>query len=243
MIYFNKLFRIPGPKDLGMAKSNNAMTMEYFRNSPDEYTWEQYYARVKAEYPIRFFFASTLPSLFRDAYNRVARPLGRALYWITSHTIHRYHLIDIRQLPKIGDAPNVDTYRYRYGWIDADTKMVLAMMTVLCEFVEKEGPHYCPSQEDADKDDGNNEFAGCRLQREYHNEFMSIYNYWKHTRPRLETEHNAILHEWSKARRRGKNSDETKALWNKLNAAESYKDKLLDDMLHRLIAIRHRLWT
>ncbi len=53
-------------------------------------------------------------------------------YWLRTHTINRYHLIDIRD--------KGEGHGYRWGWIDRDEVMLLACFTVLRDFVEKEKP-------------------------------------------------------------------------------------------------------
>lgn len=76
MLYFKKLIKLPGPKDLGMSNNNYSMGSEFF---PQEgvLTWESYYARVKKEYPVSFFFASTIPNFFRSTWLRASQ-IGRA---------------------------------------------------------------------------------------------------------------------------------------------------------------------
>lgn len=62
----------------------------------------------------------------------IGRLLGRlshAWYWVTSHTLHRYHIINLR-----GEAG------YKWGWIDADHAMLLACFKLLRDFVEIEDP-------------------------------------------------------------------------------------------------------
>jgi hypothetical protein len=51
------------------------------------------------------------------------------IYWLRTHTIDRYHLLDLRGQ---GD--------YTWGYLDPCHKMWLACFAVLCEFVEKEDP-------------------------------------------------------------------------------------------------------
>jgi hypothetical protein len=65
-------------------------------------------------------------------------------YWIRTHTVDKYHLVDIRQ-PK--DSP--DQYAYRWGFIDASESMTLAVFKVFCEFFEKElFPMFCWSEKE-----------------------------------------------------------------------------------------------
>src|SRR5580692_4221700 len=56
----------------------------------------------------------------------VIDPLSTAKYWLRTHTINRYHMIDIR------------TPEYDWGWIDRDYAILAANFNILKEFVEKE---------------------------------------------------------------------------------------------------------
>jgi hypothetical protein len=239
MIYLNKLFKIPGPKDLGMADNNYAMASEMFRNNATEYTWEQYYDRVKKEYPISFFCASTVPTFFRDLWRDITRKPKKIIYWFQCHVIpkHRYHMLDLRQ--KNG---------YQYGWIDAHQQMEYALFNILVKFVEEEMSHGfgIPSEEDAAKDDaGDEQYSGFRRQLNNHKEYMAIYHYWKTDRIALEKAHSEALTAWSDAHRAsyGERTDEVQLLWKKLNETDEAEKQKLEEMLHRLIDIRHSLWT
>jgi hypothetical protein len=241
MIYLNKLFKIPGPKDLGMSDNNHAMPSEMFRNNSTELTWEDYYNRVKREYPVSFFCASTVPTFFRDLWYSTTRYPKKIGYWFQCHFIpkHRYHMLDLRQ--KSG---------YQYGWIDADTRMEYALFNILVSFVENEMPHgyFVPSEEEAAKDDAGDEpdkYSGFRKQLNNHKEYMAIYNYWTVDRIALEKAHAEALNAWSNAHHaaRGDRTEEVQLLWKKLKETDEAKKKKLEEMLHRLIDIRGCLWT
>lgn len=247
MIYFNNIFRIPGPKDLGMSKSNNSMAWEEMPNFPGELTWADYYARVKMEYPVRFFFASTVPGFFRGLWLTISRRPKDAIYWLKCHLIpaHRYHMIDIRQPAD----PRDPCSKYTHGWMDSDHRMVLAMMSLLVDFIEKEAPggYHIPSEEDAANDDNGtnpNQFTGCRVQRNNWLELKAIYDYWKNERFTLEQKYLDALTKWCEARKKlGCNDAEVMRLNTEMNAAEEASSKRLEEMLHRLLVIRHCLWT
>ena len=238
MLHFNKLFKLPGPKDLGMSDSNNAMPSEYFRNNKEEYTWENYYARIKKEYPAKFFFASTVPQFFRDCWLRFSRPCKDAHYWLVSHTIRQYHWLDLRQ-------PKVDYFSYRYGWVEADTQMEYALFNILSNFVEnqtKYSHYYVPSEEDAAKDDGvDYNYFGFKEQLANHKELMTIYNWWKKDYHEELAEHDHKLTEWSNARQAF--ADNKEDLWKELVALDKRNSDKLDEMLIRLIKIRRTMWT
>lgn len=83
-----------------------------------------------------------------------------AWYCVRSHTYRRYHYLDIR-------SPAND---YKYGWVDADHKLLLASMAILVDFIEKEKPFdvwdwSAPVRVDAQK------------------EILHLYHYWKVQRP------------------------------------------------------------
>ncbi len=58
----------------------------------------------------------------------IYRTLDTLFYFIRTHTYNRYHIINIKS-PDNG---------FRWGYVDADHKMFLAMFKILCDFVENE---------------------------------------------------------------------------------------------------------
>jgi hypothetical protein len=219
MFYLNKLFKIPGPKDLGMSDNNHAMPSELFRNNSTELTWEDYYERVKKEYPVSFFCASTVPTFFLDLWRDITRKPKKFIYWLQCHFIpkHRYHMLDLRQ--------SGDVLSYRYGWVDAPQQMEYALFNILAKFVEEEMPCFF--------------FGGD------HKEYMAIYQYWKWDRIVLEKAHAEALMKWSNARKdaRGDSTEEVQLLWKKLEETDEAAKQKLEEMLHRLIDVRGCLWT
>jgi hypothetical protein len=233
MIYFNKLFKFPGPKELGMSDDDYAMASRMFPNRKDEITWEDYYEYLAKTYPVKYFLAAIFPQFFRDLWRKFARPFKTVHYWLVSHTTQQYHWLDLRQ-PK----------GYRYGWCDTDHRMVYAMMNLLVEFVEKEGPggYFVPSEEDAAKDDGVDcNYAGYKRQLDNHKEYMAIYNWWTKERAVEDLEEETKSTEWHEARHAW--ADNHKDLWKELQVLTERNNAKLEEMLHRLIKIRHCLWT
>jgi len=244
MFYLNKLFKIPGPKDLGMSDDNHAMPSELFRNNSTELTWEDYYERVKKEYPVSFFCASTVPTFFHDLWRDITRKPKKFIYWFQCHFIpkHRYHMLDLRQ--------SGDVLSYRYGWVDAPRQMEYALFNILAKFVEEEMPYgYCvPSEEEAAMDDAGDDpdkYSGFRRQLNNHKKYMAIYQYWKWDRIVLEKAHAEALMRWSNARKaaRGDSTEEVQLLWEKLKETDEAAKQKLEEMLHRLIDVRGCLWT
>lgn len=152
---------------------------------------------------------------------------------------YKFHLIDTRKADP----------SYTHGWRDTDWRMVLAMFTLLIDFVELEMPHgyYVPSEEDAAKDDGTWEcgVGGYRAQRDQYLEFMAIYNYWKVERLELQAQHDKALTLWSAAHKasKGPKGETTEQLWKEVQESEAKMDNRLEEMLHRLIDVRKVLWT
>ena len=200
MIYFNKYFKLPGPKDLGMSDSNYAMPTRLFPNNPTELSWEDYYERLAKMYPKKYFLAATLPSYILHIWRWISRPFKDSHYWFVSHFIPSriYHWLDLRQ-PKKG-AVNVDCYRY--GWCDTDHKMEYAIINLFREFVEKRTSNLSwPSAEEAAKDDGTDyNYCGYKRTFDIHKEIMEIYD-WITNKRELEIKiYYDKLSEWSKAR-------------------------------------------
>lgn len=238
MLYFNKFFKIPGPKALGMSDTDYAMPSEFFRNNSTEATWEDYYSKIKKEYPIRYFLSSTIPNFFQDMYVNITAPIRESLWFVKYHLIpkYRYHWLDLRQPKNV-----MDTNSYRYGWRDTDSRMVYAMMNLLVQFVEEEMPegYYVPSDEEAAND------PGLKIQRENYLEFMEIYKFWKEDQFLLDNARKVAQTAWYNKHKasKGDKSPELESLRLQLEQAEKICDITLDMMLHRLINIRHCLWT
>jgi hypothetical protein len=254
MIYFSKFFRIPGPKDLGMSDSNNAMAMEDFRNNDEEYTWEQYEAKIAELFPIRFFFLHTVAYALKYFWWDVSKPFKAAYKWFKCHFIpaHKYHWLDLRT-PK--DVPAYA--RYRYGWMDTDHRMEHALFNLLTDFVEKELPNsYCfvPSEEDAAKDDGVDcNYMGFKKQLADHKEYMEIYNWWKVDRHKEHAEYEKALDTWHeahlgksqsiKSRVERRKDSQLKELSSRVDELETRNNNKTTDMMIRLIKIRYVMWT
>lgn len=88
--------------------------------------------------------------------------VGNLFYWIRANTYNKYHLIDIR---------NVDPLfsNYKWGWIDRDHAMRLAIWKLFIDYYEKESPQ-----------------IGWQLEEhssEIKKEMDELYKYWKVDRP------------------------------------------------------------
>jgi hypothetical protein len=238
MIYFGNPFKLPGPKDLGMSDSNNAMPMRDFSDT-DEPTWEDFYARLKQDYPVRFFLSSTLPDTLLYAWRRtLGWKLRDGWYWLKSRVWRKDHIIDLRQPGK----DQLEADYYRWGWLETDTKMLFALFTLLDEFMKNGLPLYLPTPEQAEKDDGKDyEHAGMKKQREVCFELLTIHEWWKRGRKvncQIESD---LCSKWSDAKRA--RSPETASLWQELLAKTAKNEQDEEEMIARLLKIRKCLWT
>jgi hypothetical protein len=238
MNHLYKIFKLPGPKDLGMSDSNNAMPSRLFPNKPGEVTWENYEEKLAELYPVKFFLAHTLPHFFRRVWWRASRPFEDAWYWFQCHFLpsHQYHWLDLRE-PKTQPSP------YRYGWLDTNRKMELAMFSCLCYFVEREDwSRHVPSEEDAAKDDGINlQYSGYKRQLADHKEYMAIYQWWTKDRHVESAEESALLDLWHKAHLIcAPNAND---LHKEMRDIEERNKAKMEEMLQRLLKIRHIMWT
>jgi hypothetical protein len=226
-----KLFRLPSPKDLGWTDcEHNALPMALFKRVGDDTpTWEDWDAKMRKEYPVRYFFAETVPFWFRTMINRRIKD---SWYWVKCHLLpsHRYHILDLRQ-PK-----SEATHNYTWGWIDSDTKMLYALFNILNTFVEKELPHmYCPSEEDVQKE------SHLLHQRNHYLEIKAIHYWWNIERLRQNKAHAEMQDKWSEAKQA--NDPIEHQYWDQLRKIDAANEAKEDEMIGRLIKIRRSLWT
>lgn len=224
-----KIFKLPSPKELGWSEYN-ALPMDGLKSPGDDTpTWEDWEKEMRKRYPVRYFFAETLPHWYRV---NIKGPIKDKLYWVKCHVMpsHRYHFLDLRQ-PK-----NADGIGYKYGWIDSDTQMVYALFNILNNFVKHELPNfYCPSEEDVQAD------PNLLYQRTVFLEAKAIHYWWNVERLRQNKNYNELLHNWSEARKA--NTANAQQLWIDLHKAEEAMDAKEDEMIARLLKIRRSLWT
>ena len=115
-----KFLRLPSVIELGKSKTNY-LPIEGFCEE-GAYTWKKYNEEMRKDYPIKFFLYYTFNYWFSS---NIIKPISDFKYWIRSHTIRKYHLLDLRS--KVFD--------YNYGWLDSDTKMLLAIMKIMEDFI------------------------------------------------------------------------------------------------------------
>jgi hypothetical protein len=223
MRILKKLWKLPTPKELGWSDSNALPSRDFSPNAIGK-TWEDWDEKVKTDYPVRYFLVEQLhPWLLRKYHRLVKDPI----YYLKCHLFpkHKYHLIDIRE-------PN----GYRFGWIDADHKMILALFTILNDFVKNEmSQKYCPSEEEVHTD------PHLLKQRNAYLEIKVIHYWWNIERLRQEKAHDDLLSAWSGA----KHSQATTVhqLWDDLQKIQEANEAKTEEMIERLLKIRHHLWT
>lgn len=224
-----KYLYLPLPKDLGHG--SNALQMRDIDPfiDPSEYCWEDWETEVRLRYPVRWFFNKTIPNLFSPI-RRFWRTIKDSWYWVKCHTLEsfRFHLIDIREDKSI-------PFAYRFGWTDADHKIMLANFAILKDFVEKEEPKSLRdfhSEEEIDQ-------MGARSQQDAHDEVMTLYRWWM-TERHVEKQIADDMFEKSKEAKTAVERSQHARDWS--SARDRNKERE-DEMLIRLIKVRHTMWT
>ncbi len=209
----------------------SALPMRSLGARPGDTTWEDWRETTQAAMPVRYFLLEELPFWWRV---RVAGRADRALYWLQAHTTHRYHLLDMRSRE----------YGYAWGWIDSDQQMLLACFAILKKFVEQEDPRVGLRTAEADFGTTVAQTPALAGRLESEKEIRALYNWWTRERPAQEA---ALSARWA-ALASGKDLRQD---WPTIGRAE--KDALraerealhfqADQMLERLLRVRHYMWT
>lgn len=235
MSFLKKLFRLPGPRELGMSNCNALQSRE-FTPDCDGPTWEDWHVKVKELHPIKYFFLETLKSFFlKNIWWNISVPLEKIWYYLVSHFVpsKRYHFLDLRQ-PYNKDG--IDNYRY--GWSDVPDKMLYALFNLLGEYLNKEKPHDLTLYYSKEQIEEN-----LSLKDQYSDleEAREIYFWWTTERKELIKKNNQLLNDWSDIRL----TDRQKAdsLLAQLTQQEELLENKTDEMLARLLKIRRSLWT
>lgn len=235
MSFMKKLFTLPGPRELGMSKYDALQSKSL---SPDAQgpTWEDWHAKVKELYPIKYWFLETVRNFITyNVWWKISKPIAKLYHFLVSHIIpsRKYHLLDLRQ-------PYNEDYidHYRYGWIDVPEKMLYALFNLLGDYLNKESPvdlteYY--SKEHIESDPS--------LKQQYNNlcEAKAIYMWWTTERKLAYKEYYDLLHQWSSVRKENKTFAEE--LFVKLTNKESAIEEKTEEMIARLMKIRKSLWT
>lgn len=231
MLALRRLFKLPGPKELGMS-SSNALPSREFTPDVEGVCWEDWHQTVKEMHPIKYWIAETAADYIKyNIWFTITRPIKRAHYWLISHTIRRYHILDLRQPDE-----------YKYGWQDTDTRILYANFNLLNEFVKHEMPNfYCPTLEECE----NEQFGfSNKAQRDAYFKILDLHNWWNYERKieqfNIDNLRDAYHHRKYDQKIR---DQETEKMWNSLQEAETNFADKETDMLINLIKIRRSLWT
>ena len=238
MLSFRKIFKLPGPKELGWSDSD-ALEMREFSDEPKGKTWEDWDEYVKAQYPIKYFFAKTLAKFIRyKLWFPIKMPISNAWHWFVSHAVpsRRYHMLDLRQICDKNEISNYDCYRY--GWSDVPEKMLYAIFNLLGEYLNKESVVDLTkwySQDEINKD------PHMKRQQDQIEEARMIYRWWLIGRKQARKEIDDMRTSWHNAR---KNKDPKKQeYWEQTQKLEEQFENTTDDMIARVMKIRRTLWT
>lgn len=220
-----RMVSVPSKKDMPVALPIDGLPGD------DGYTWQDWHRDARTEYPLRHFISEQLPASFKRAKKIF---WNDPVYYLTSHLrpSRRYHLLDIRSREN----------KYSYGWMDTPERLLYASFALLVQFVEDEYPGYVDWDEDEES-------------RRVRDEFIALYKWWKEERPSAHAENDGRFLGTGSRKSRLKRifepvgrSVNLKGSWREtsgiehLNKSDELKKKD-DEMLRRLIEIRHFLWT
>lgn len=182
----------------------------------------------------------------------IKRWLDNAWYWLRAHTVHRYHLLDLRD--------RGEGHGYTWGWIDRDWLMYLACFKCLTEYVEKEDPtvglggmeEYPEPEGGWSEEDRQAIEAQVRIGRE----IRELYEWWTKERKKervdldamLKDVHSTMLTEptdngYHRVTGFAYNVPDGQSRLEAWSTREAELDAKDDAQLLRLINIRRYLWT
>lgn len=205
-----RFLRLPSVVELGKSQGNY-LPMKGFGATDGCYTWEDYRAEMKNNYPIKYFIYETFPTWFN---RKIIRPISDFKYYIVSHTIRKYHMLDLRNKEN----------NYNYGWVDADSQLLYASMAIMENFIIEQDTEnrLIWLKEELAKDPNCAEF-NWKDSINFCEELLAIQNWWRFNRP----------YEYSKSfsgPEFGLKYDE-------------YLRENDDAVMKRLIDMRGRMWT
>ena len=201
-----------------------ALPSRDFPNREGEYTWEDYYEQTKAKYPMRYWWQETMPDFFRAVYRKVTNPFSKAYYWLRTHTVHRYHMLNLK-CPTYG-------FHYEWGWFDRSELLFIAPFQILKSFVEDELPH---AYVDWESDEPHSSAR---------KEMQDLYDWWMTGRNKERDDMNAALDEGTDKSLPEKGLSRYRGpAWDAYIKESDRLETKDDEMLLRLIAVRKFLWT
>lgn len=187
----------------------------YLGAEPGEYTIEDWREDMARRHPVRYWLLEDVPLWLRL---NIRQPIVDAWYWLRTHTVHRYHMLDTRE-PKNG---------YAWGWCDRKELLIFAAFAVLRDFVEKERPF---ERVNWDWNEDHQRAAS---------EICALYGWWICGRAVEHREYDEALAGFSLD---GVGTPESRARLDRLNEIEEKLSRRDEEMLGRLAKIRGYLWT
>jgi hypothetical protein len=181
------------------------------------------------------------------------RHISRAMYWLRSHTLDRYHVLNIRNKRN----------GYAWGWLDRSEGILFANMAILVGFIEEEKAFDCHVDwrsaaemvAAGEKTDGGRN-ANYDAHAVAKKEMLEIYRWWTHER-KIEHDRHDVLssrafpHPFEFERTedgmyRGKEPPPTEAeleLRAQYSSMEGVLEARDEEMMIRLIKVRGYMWT
>lgn len=194
------------------------------------FCWEDFNRDTKAAYPVAWFLRCTLPAFIRTWFIwPVRHPVAEAWYWLRTHTVNRYHIVNLKN-PRNG---------YKWGWIDRDQAILFACFNIFQDFCEKEkGLDSLKFQAECDWKEWGEGAAEMRATKyaEYQ-EAKSLYDWWTGGRAAEHAEVDALYDKLDR------NVIVDQPSWDSWNARYVALPARDDEMLLRLMKIRNTLWT
>jgi hypothetical protein len=179
-----------------------------------------------------------LKDLFEDFFGRHGRitgPIRAAKYWVRHRTIDKYHVV------KTDLEPN---------YYDVDTRMLHAVMALVCVYVEDEQGGYDElirwgNELIGYSNDANEPFPGATKQQgEKDLGVADIYRWWKHEYPADCKTRDDMIHELFGGYRLGhKFTDTQQARYDEMRKLEEKIDADEQTYLHKAIDLRRGMWT
>lgn len=171
------------------------------------------------DYKKKLKFPYNVQRWFRDFWrHRIKDIPGDIYYWVRTHTVHRYHIVDMR------DKSN----EYSWGWIDRDRAIMFACFALLKQFVEKEltaSYEYGPRILERGWRPHPTKDIETMHWNKAHRTMKELYDWWVFERPEKikEMDDMSVNNEWAEA----------DSLFNETDNTQ----------LRRLIEIKDYLWT
>lgn len=231
-----KLFKLPGPKELGMSERDALGCRELtpFQDGP---TWDDWREIVQEKHPIKYFLSEKLVPAVVWPVQRVVKD---SWYWVKCHTLpsYRFHKLDFRGVDPL--------HKYTHGYIDPCTVMQWGAWAALRIYVEKEliHEHYANPEAYTEEDRNSDWFNEQKRQR--YDEPMALYKYWMEDRAAEKKEEDRLF-ALTKINRKNALDKLSKADYDKASeewlAYHRACEAREQEMFMKLCALREYLWT